>query len=1319
MPRLVGPCKRSCLQGLVRFGLISVLLHTLSYGADCNQNESEDSDDIAAATSVDCNANGVPDECEFPPLDYFPGIEVPLLENPRGLSIVDMNGDGIADLVSGTRASNLASTVDIALSRGDGTFDEPRKSSAGRSLLDLTVADLDGDGDNDVIANSRRAFQILTNPGDAELASPIEIPAPTSTRTVSARDLTGDGLLDLVVPHRGGVSMLENLGDLTFAEATLISDAGDAALATTADFDGDGSVDLALSNVLDNAIAILLNRDGTFTLTKTPAASEGLPLWLTTEDFDRDGTTDIGVGTEAGIFLLRNEGNATFQAAVQLARAFESIAAGDVDRDGDADLVLEQDDVFSALTNTGSGSFIGPSVIGTMRQTETIALGDLNGDGDIDVGVLTVRPNAFQVLWSGESTQLTFEPSTSAIRERPHSLRSGDFTGDGILDFATSNGHLQTVSIIPGTGDGGLLPAQHFRSPHSRLAGQFQTLTSGDVDRDGDLDVATSDREGDTIHVFLNDGGGRFNEVIPYPTATGPYSAVIFDIDGDNAPELVSINAAAQSLTVHFNSGDGTPDARREVELPGAGRFFTPIDVDGDGDLDVGASLSGSREIGILLNEGNRTFAPVRAFPVLTALDYITTADFDGDGSADLVTVAGNGGAVYLNRGDGTFGDDLSYDAGEALWSATPGDLDQDGRVDLVTANGGSEANDSISVLMGLGDGTFQAPRMFTVGSEPRFVVIVDLDDDGDTDIISANRKSMDMTVLQNQSSFDVFEEPFLETVCTPLDFHMVSFSSGSSTPGAAGVDRVTRYITPARDAADTLPTLFQNVARFTSDEDFLTTVFPDRFPELTAADFERLVAPRSSRQYYAGSVGRLFTPDGIAYGFTVVTDPAESPTLAEVTGVFETLRVSFRLEPFGYLPDTPQARETARGWQDVSFPIYLTDEDQEPTDQEFRFELVVPPETTLCGTFAEAGISRGPREEYELKSQVSLRSGTFQLSSAAESIQLDLADHVLFGPERQSATAVAPGAFRLQRIPRADFTVFRYTYEQEFALPDDRRFVVELVRPLDFRVAGTETLAGTIVMDEAYFTARPDDEALVASLDGQVLVRYGSCGYESLPAWDIAFMASDGTQARLRERWSEVDSRTETAPAALVRAEVELGATRYEVSAYWDLVYSARRHNRGAEYWVVLASPATVVGVEGKIHALELVAPDTDLGIETAMAYLGPDFEVLKSPAVTSFTKEPAGEEILFRRGDPDLDGVIGLGDGLALLDEIFRRGMPLTCRKSADWNDSGTINLVDVVSLLTFVFRDGTPPAEPFVDCGIDRTTDGLNCDAYPTCR
>lgn len=92
---------------------------------------------------------------------------------------------------------------------------------------------------------------------------------------------------------------------------------------------------------------------------------------------------------------------------------------------------------------------------------------------------------------------------------------------------------------------------------------------------------------------------------------------------------------------------------------------------------------------------------------------------------------------------------------------------------------------------------------------------------------------------------------------------------------------------------------------------------------------------------------------------------------------------------------------------------------------------------------------------------------------------------------------------------------------------------------------------------------------------------------------------------------------------------------------------------------------------------------------------------------------------EARFRRGDPNLDGLVDIADAIAILFHLFR-GSPaeLVCAKNADVDDSGRLDLTDAVAILGYLFLGRAPPPAPFGECGHDPTPDNLECSGVPLC-
>lgn len=125
---------------------------------------------------------------------------------------------------------------------------------------------------------------------------------------------------------------------------------------------------------------------------------------------------------------------------------------------------------------------------------------------------------------------------------------------------------------------------------------------------------------------------------------------------------------------------------------------------------------------------------------------FLAVGDFNGDGNADLAGAAGRSGSylsVLLGTGSGTFQAPVSYPAGFEPPSLAVGDLNGDGKADLAVAH-----LTGVSVLLGRGDGTFPAAGNVPAGTNPDAVAVGDFNDDGAPDLAVANAGSNDVSVL-------------------------------------------------------------------------------------------------------------------------------------------------------------------------------------------------------------------------------------------------------------------------------------------------------------------------------------------------------------------------------------------------------------------------------------------------------------------------------------------------------------------------------------------------------------------------------------------
>jgi hypothetical protein len=250
----------------------------------------------------------------------------------------------------------------------------------------------------------------------------------------------------------------------------------------------------------------------------------------------------------------------------------------------------------------------------------------------------------------------------------------------------------------------------------------------------------------------------------PIGPSLNDLTAADFDGDGKAADLAVATPGSTTADTlgnvaVLSNEGDGTFAAARNVPAGFSPLSVTSADFDRDDKEDL--AVANGSNVSISLSNGDDTFQAAKYFPVGSGAIQVTTGHFNDDGAVDFVDLAvaslgSDAVSVLLGNGDGTFRAAKNFEVGDSPMSVTSGDFDGDGKADLATADDPSNPAsgniaDSVSVLLGNGDGTFKDARRFSfpVGPDnhanPRQVVSADFDGDGKADLAVANRGGGDI----------------------------------------------------------------------------------------------------------------------------------------------------------------------------------------------------------------------------------------------------------------------------------------------------------------------------------------------------------------------------------------------------------------------------------------------------------------------------------------------------------------------------------------------------------------------------------------------
>ncbi len=536
------------------------------------------------------------------------------------------------------------------------------------------------------------------------------------------------------------------------------------------DFDGDGFVDILVHEYSDPDAWRLARNDGNGVIAElevvpSPVGASALREMIV--DFDGDGDLDVGYETDAGRFIAWNDGGGRFltSSSLSLLDGWGDAAAGDIDGDGDADIVTyggpsPQFNDIATWLNDGSGNFTaGTEFPGIFVFAWPVnQLVDIDGDGDLDFMSNRVWEND----GSGNFSDVTAARFAVGTPPRgPHAF--ADFNGDGFTDLATS------IELFVNDGTGLLVSTLSYNTALSPDVEAF------DYEGDGDLDIFVPIAGTGFPMLLRNDGSASFTTETPSLTGFGAGWVTVVDVDGDSDVDLIG---PPRTLFLGNGQGEFFDAAPRALPyLTGEFRESIAGDVDNDGDVDVLTRTE--TEFQVHLNDGLGQFVPRPPFP-LPHPDYnsgpdIEFGDFDNDGNLDFAYDL----VIYEGDGAGGFTFAFEYTAWFAR-SMTVGDFDGDGDDDIAWSNGllrhdgnfsfsllSSPLGDSLDMASGDidGDGDLDVcsivagyPRLFSndgngnfteitaVLPTPEFsgfgktVTIVDVDDDSDLDIFIGSR---------------------------------------------------------------------------------------------------------------------------------------------------------------------------------------------------------------------------------------------------------------------------------------------------------------------------------------------------------------------------------------------------------------------------------------------------------------------------------------------------------------------------------------------------------------------------------------------------
>ncbi len=435
---------------------------------------------------------------------------------PNSMELVDVTGDGVRDIIG--VGGEALSRWGWMRGLGNGTYAQPEIFASGEYSRWISAADVDGDGDRDVLITNHGllTMQVHRNEGGSFPAF-VHLDAVDSYRCEVA-DVDMDGDLDIVAIAVSVYTYI-NDGNGSFTRLSFFGGPGRFRNFRLRDLDGDGLPDiLKVKDSSSSPYHFYTNKNlggGAWSANQewTLPGSCGV-YYFTALDFDNDGDLDVVCNETGGcpskpfaqFYLLRNRGDGTFDPATTIDKVqwgMSDVDSGDFDGDGNMDIVGVGSTQFNGapaptsgyvvLRGNGNGTFNTPvaHVLTPFTLTATVRAADMDGDGSLDLvgaGLGTWGSTDQVVVMLNDGTG-NFVPHSA--RPAPKSLSFtgtngiavADFSNDGRPDILVGGGEDAVLYLNDGTGQ--LLPGLR----HG-IGGQALWVASGDFNGDNLRDVA-------------------------------------------------------------------------------------------------------------------------------------------------------------------------------------------------------------------------------------------------------------------------------------------------------------------------------------------------------------------------------------------------------------------------------------------------------------------------------------------------------------------------------------------------------------------------------------------------------------------------------------------------------------------------------------------------------------------------------------------------------------------------------------------------------------------------------------------------------------
>lgn len=567
--------------------------------------------------------------------------------------------------------------------------------------------------------------------------------------TVASGDIDGDGLVDLVAAGATDPNLTwwQSLGNGTFSQHVIATGVADIVDVHIADLDGDGDLDLVAAAAGDSDVVGWFENDGTpadgsWTLRPIAILFDGAAA-VATGDVDADGDLDVvGLASNDGLAVALNaNGSATSWTYETVDATFAGgrwVAVGDVDGDSHLDVVsasVATGSISWWKRDAGGGSWT-PHSMALFASVVSVEMADMDGDGDLDAVSGASDNTAIRWLENDGTGGGWVKRAVGSALNNVYACYPVDMDHDGDMDVVYVAGLGHVVGWMENTAGDAMSWTDRV------IDGGFSDpvdLVAFDLDDDGDRDVAATSTSG-TLAVWTDLAVHRSALFEDPPDVVGSADTLtdieIADVDGDGDLDLLTSDFTTELVAWRENTaGDGSAWMIHPVRAAFVAHSVTSGDLNGDGFLDIVGA--GDASIRWWLSDGSDGWVE-NTIPTTQLLPRaLAVADLDRDGDLDVVSAANNGAIDwYANNGLGGSWIE-GYVGSASVWDADSmalGDIDQDGDIDVIVAD-----YDEVYWFPNQLDTHSNFGVEVSVATSlvnPRSIAVGDVDNDGDLDLV-------------------------------------------------------------------------------------------------------------------------------------------------------------------------------------------------------------------------------------------------------------------------------------------------------------------------------------------------------------------------------------------------------------------------------------------------------------------------------------------------------------------------------------------------------------------------------------------------------